>query len=379
MPPRWRGARERPHCTASRHRGASVSSEIGHSDDVPPDGGSFELQLTLGEMDIEDAFRIVLHAGMSQLTVRDLLDEVFPEDESAQTEFLSALDVRTNPDLPEMYEELLDIFDEWRRGDCTLGFFAGGGPELRLEDRVVEHLNVGRMGDEAVAGDPALHLAIHQTYDVLGRFAEWGGAEGELLKWLQRHTLLYFMDKHRFRPPVAPLDGPDLGLLPIAQDLASRDLIAESEEDGTYELTEVGSALIERMIEEAESYSTRFDLFDDVLVDLDSEEVEFGTGDGVDLRVQVYGSEGVDPVRAVFLLRLYDATLDTYIETWREEVHRAEFFNEVLRPVLDNARVEDDLVGLVIESGYAHMEEMAEEAAERAFEDDARRRISSTP
>lgn len=356
-----------------------MSSEIGHSDDVPPDGGSFELQLTLGEMDIEDAFRIVLHAGMSQLTVRDLLDEAFPEDESAQTEYLSALDVRTNPDLPEMYEELLDIFDEWRRGDCTLGFFAGGGPELRLEDRVVEHLNVGRMGDEAVAGDPALHLAIHQTYDVLGRFAEWGGAEGELLKWLQRHTLLYFMDKHRFRPPVAPLDGPDLGLLPIAQDLASRDLIAESEEDGTYELTEVGSALIERMIEEAESYSTRFDLFDDVLVDLDSEEVEFGTGDGVDLRVQVYGSEGVDPVRAVFLLRLYDATLDTYIETWREEVHRAEFFNEVLRPVLDNARVEDDLVGLVIESGYAHMEEMAEEAAERAFEDDARRRISSTP
>jgi len=115
------------------------------------------------------------------------------------------------------------------------------------------------------------------------------------------------------------------------------------------------------------------------LVDLDSEEVEFGTGDGVDLRVQVYGSEGVDPVRAVFLLRLYDATLDTYIETWREEVHRAEFFNEVLRPVLDKARVEDDLVGLVIESGYAHMEEMAEEAAERAFEDDARRRISSTP
>jgi hypothetical protein len=353
---------------------------MGHSDDAPREEGSFELQITLGEMDVEDAFHIVLPPGMSRLTVRDLLDEVFSEDENAQTESLSALDIRTNPDLPEMYEELLDIFDEWRRGDCTLEFFVGGGPELRLEDRVVEHFDVRRADDGTVVGTPTtLQLAIHQTYDVLGRFADWGGAEGELLKWLQRHILLYFMDKHRFRPSAAPLDGPDLGLLSIVQDLASRDLIAESQEDGAYELTEVGSALIERMIEEAESYIDRFDLFDDVLVDLDSDEVEFGTGDGVDLRVQVYGSEGVDPVRAVFLMRLYDSTLDAYLETWREEIHREEFFNEVLRPVLDSARVEDDIVGLVIESGYAHMEEMAEETAERAFEDDARRRISSSP
>ena len=344
----------------------------------PAEESSFELQITLGDMDMEDAFRTVLPPRMSQLTVRALLDEVFSEDEAAQTEFLSALDVRANPDLPEMYEELLDIFDEWRHGDCTLRVFASDGPELRLEDRVAEHLSVRRTGGETVAGDPALHLVIYQTYDVLGRFAEWGGADGELLKWLQRHTLLYFMDRHGFRPPVAPLDEPDLGLAPIAQDLVSRDLIAASEESGVYEFTEEGARFIEQMIEEAESYIDRYDLFSDVLVDLDSEEMEFGTGCGEDLRVQVYESEGVDPVRAVFLLRLYDSTLDIYLETWREEVHREEFFNEALRPVLDSARVEDDLVGLVIESGYAHVEEIAEEAAERAFRDDARRRISST-
>ena len=351
---------------------------MGPSDDGPGEENSFELQITLGDMDLEDAFQLVLHPRMSRLTLRDLLEEVFPEDETAQEEILDALDVRANPDLPDMYDELLDIFDEWRRGDCTLGVFAGDGLELRLEDRVAEHLSIRRKGGETVAGDPALHLVIYQAYDVLGRFADWGGAEGELLKWLQRHTLLYFMDRHGFRPPVAPLDEPDLGLVPIAQNLASRDLIAASEESGVYEFTEEGAGLIEQMIEEAESYIDRFDLFSDVLVDLDSEEMEFGTGCGEDLRVQVYESEGVDPVRAVFLLRLYDSTLDIYLETWREEVHREEFFNEALRPVLDSARVEDDLVGLVIESGYAHVEEIAEEAAERAFRDDARRRISST-
>ena len=59
------------------------------------------------------------------------------------------------------------------------------------------------------------------------------------------------------------------------------------------------------MVVEAESYIDRFDLFSDTLLEPD-EEVEFGTGVGEDLRVQVYGSEGVDPVRAVFLLLLYD-------------------------------------------------------------------------
>ena len=345
----------------------------------PAEESSLELQITLGDMEMKDAFRIVLPPEMSQLTVSDLLDEVFSEDERAQAEFLAALDVRVNPDLPEMYEELLDVFDEWRRGDSTLGVFAGDGPEIRLESRVAGHLSIRRIGDEAVVSAPTLHLVIHQTYDVLGRFADWGSGEGELLRWLQQHTLLYYMDKHGFRLPVAPLDEPDLGLVPIAEKLTARHLIAASEESGVYEFTKEGATVIEQMIEEAESYIDRFDLFGDVLVDMDSEEMEFGSGYGEDLRVQVYDSEGVDPVRAVLLLRLYDSTLDAYLETWREEVHREQFFNEILRPVLDSARVEDDLVGLVIESGYAHVEEMAEEAAERAFDEDARRRTRLTP
>ncbi len=93
--------------------------------------------------------------------------------------------------------------------------------------------------------------------------------------------------------------------------------------------------------------------------------------------MQVYGSEGVDPVRAVFLLLLYDSTLDAYSEKWQEAVHKEEFVNELLRPVLDHARVDDELIGLVIESGYAHSEELSEAAEERAFEQDVLRRVRS--
>ena len=338
--------------------------------------GSFELRVTLGDMGLEDAFRLRLPPAMSSLTVGDLLDEVFSEEDAAQLRFSSALDIQANPDLPEMYDELLDIFAQWRRGDCTLRFFDRHGSQVRRADRVEDHVNFGvsQRGEHAV--DSTLDLAIEQTHDVLGRSADWGGGDGALMRWLQRRTFLYFMDKHRFRLSVDPSDRLSRGLLPIANELASRGLIAGSGESAVYEPTDGGKELIQRMVVEAESYIERFDLFSDTLLEPD-EEVEFGTGIGEDLRVQVYGSEGVDPVRAVFLLLLYDSTLDAYSETWREAVHKEEFFNELLSPVLDHASVDDELIGLVIESGYAHSEELSEAAEERAFEQDVLRRVRS--
>ena len=338
--------------------------------------GSFELRVTLGDMGLEDAFRLRLPPAMSRLTVGGLLDEVFSEEDAAQLRFLSDLDVQANPDLPAMYEELLDIFAQWHREDCTLRFSAGNGPQVRLADRVEDHLNFGPSQRGEHAADATLELAIEQTHDVLGRFADWGGGNGALLRWLQGRTFLYFMDKHRFRLSVDPSDKLSRGLLPIADELASKGLIAGSEESGVYEPTDEGEELIQRMVAEAESYIDRFDLFSDTLLEPD-EEVAFGTGIGEDLRVQVYGSEGVDPVRAVFLLLLYDSTLDAYSETWQEAVHKEEFFNELLRPVLDHVRVDDELIGLVIESGYAHSEELSEAAEDRAFEQDVLRRVRS--
>ena len=338
--------------------------------------GSVELRVTLGDMGLEDAFRLRLPPAMSSLTVGDLLDEVFSEEDAAQLRFLSALDIQANPDLPEMYEELLDIFAQWRRDDCILRFFDRHGSQVRRADRVEDHVNFGvsQRGEHAV--DSTLDLAIEQTHDVLGRSADWGGGDGALMRWLQRRTFLYFMDKHRFRLSVDPSDRLSRGLLSIANELASRGLIAGSGESAVYEPTDGGKELIQRMVVEAESYIERFDLFSDTLLEPD-EEVEFGTGIGEDLRVQVYGSEGVDPVRAVFLLLLYDSTLDAYSETWREAIHKEEFFNELLSPVLDHARVDDELIGLVIESGYAHSEQLSEAAAERAFEQDVLRRVRS--
>jgi hypothetical protein len=134
----------------------------------------------------------------------------------------------------------------------------------------------------------------------------------------------------------------------------------------------VQGSVIGELITEAESYIDRYDMFRDVVYDADP--IEFGTGFGEDLRVQVYMREDLDPVRLVFLLQLYDCTLDAYAKTWREEIHREDFFDEILRPVLDRQHLDDELLDSVIESGYAYLEEQAELTMKQTLRTEAVRR-----
>ena len=337
----------------------------------------FELQLSLGDMDLQDAFRIELPPRYSKLTVGSLLNEVFPEDEANRQAMLESLDTRENPDLPDMYGELMDIFDQWRRMDCSLRFFANNGPEVELFHLVTEHISVRRSEGGQFVGLPALDLVMEHTYEVLARFVEWGGDKADLLLWLQTSVLLYFMDKHQFNLPLEPANELDRQLLPIAEELVSMKLIAFSAETGEYEITEQGRQHLGQMIDETESQIDHFDMFKDVLYDYDAQTIEFGTGQGQDLRVQVYETEGLDAIKAVFLLRLYDGTIDEYLGCWRDRIHNEEFFDDILRPVLDHQRADEDLIGWVIESGFAHNEEQAEQASERESRQDAIRRMRS--
>ena len=166
-------------------------------------------------------------------------------------------------------------------------------------------------------------------------------------------------------------------VLPVAADLQSRGLLSPSDLTGHFEITEKGRQDLGEMIAETESYIDQFDVFKDVAYDLDDEVVEFGKGHGGDYRLQVYDAEGLDVIRTVFLLRLYDGTLDESSSTWLEDIHDADFFNEVLRPVLDSNRVDEDILDWIIESGFAHNEEQAEASRERESQQAIIKRIQS--
>ncbi len=337
----------------------------------------FELQVSLGNMGLEDAFRVTLSPRYFKLTVGGLLNEVFPEDEATRQAILESLDVRENPDLPEMYDELLDIFDQWRRMDCSLRFFANNGPEIELFHLVASHMSLRRSGGEQVVGLPTLDLVMEHTYEVLARFVELEGDKDDLLQWLRSSVLLYFMDKHRFSLPLEPSDELGRQLLPIAEKLVSTNLIASSIEAGEYEITAQGRQLLGQMIDETESQIDHFDVFKDVVYDYEAQTIEFNTGHGQDLRVQVYEAEGLDAFRAVYLLRLYDGAIDEYSGRWRQEIHNEEFFDNLLRPVLDHQIADEDQIGWIIESGFAHNEEQAEQARGHESRQDTIRRMRS--
>jgi hypothetical protein len=89
----------------------------------------------------------------------------------------------------------------------------------------------------------------------------------------------------------------------------------------------------------------------------------------------VYEYEDLDPVRVVFLLRLYDGTFDEAFATWRESIHSERFFGEILSPITNGARIDDDMVEMVIEAGYNFAEVRFETATEVDSQEELLKRI----
>ena len=337
----------------------------------------FILQVTMGEMNLEDAFWVELEPGYLRMHTSEFLDLVFSSDRKQQATVRALLDVKENPDLPDMYTELLEVFAEWRSGKSTLEFFANQGPEIRLTDRLSDHLSIIQSPEYRIAETPLLDLVIEQKLDVLDYLANAGYFKDKrtMMDFMQANMLMYFLDKHEYKLPVDPVAETDQNLLPIAKRLQAVKLIAPSDLEGTFAISEEGRQAIGRTIAETESYIEQYDVFKDVYLDDSSEELEFDTGRGQDLRVQIYEAEDLDVVRVVFLLRMYDSTFDEVLGTWRDSIHGEQFFGEMLSPIIDAERVDEEWVEWIFESGYNFNEEQFESAQESESQQEIFKRV----
>ena len=177
-----------------------------------------------------------------------------------------------------------------------------------------------------------------------------------------------------YEPPVEDSEnGAQLSM--VIEDLRNRKYIAAGTGNQVYEITEIGRDYLGHLIRETESYIRHYDVFRDVLIDTSEDAVDFETGEGLDLRVQVYDHEGMDLVRVVFLIRMYDGTFDALKESWQDDIADEAFFNDILLPVLDHDIVDNETIEQVIESGRAYIEERAESEKERDLRRDATRRL----
>ena len=102
--------------------------------------------------------------------------------------------------------------------------------------------------------------------------------------------------------------------------------------------------------------------------------VEFDTGRGEDLRVETFLAEGIDPVRAVFLLRLYDGSMDHRQGDWQDAIEDDAFFEGLLEPVVNRDGASPSEMELVIESGLSLLEERQEQARREEAEREILRR-----
>jgi len=222
-----------------------------------------------------------------------------------------------------------------------------------------------------------LDLVIEQKLEVLDYLADNGyfKSRKSTMEFMQANMLMYFLDKHGYKLSTKPIDETDQALLPIAKKLQSAKLIASSKSEGIFEITEAGRQAIGKAIAETDTYIDQYDVFKDVLYDADSGSLEFETGVGRDLRVQIYEHDDQDPVRIVFLLRLYDSTFDEGESAWRESIHSEQFFGEILSPILNAERVDQHMVETILNEGYSYAEERSEADQESESQDDLRRRI----
>ena len=309
-----------------------------------------ELRITLGDMPHEDAFRIVVPYRVSSTTIGDLMDSLFPDSETGTHKVIEMLDTQANPDLPEMYRDLASMFDGWRAGTSRIDLKSSTGDPISFSDQAYSRLAPSPSISDSP--DPILHLIWEHRLLPLEAYARDGGSGRDLLAWMRGCVLIYYMDKHHYRLAVERAKGPDPHILVVAGELQAQGLIASSLREEIYEITPSGRTYIGHLMRETESYIQKFDVLTDVIPGDSVRPTEFGTGRGMDLRVQVFLAEGVDAHRAVFLLRMYDGTLDSFEASWRDRIEDEDFFDMLLEPALDFSRVAEEELDGVIEAGY---------------------------
>ena len=357
------------------------------------DEGPFTLQARLVGMAPDDLIRMELPSEYRRLSLSGLLDRAFPGSPEERREIAAQFDpgtcnYRANPDLPEIYAVFLAACDEWRDWRCALRVTFADGADVDLSAPVSRLV-------ETDTDSPLLALRLEQQYRALEyavRHGFWPD-RWALLDWMRSLTALYFLDKHEVALHPGSLPESAFALRDALASLQSQGLIAatppenpslpegeDQDEDvpgdaAPYSITLLGRRFIAGLLTETESLIDQYDHYKDTVVDLDREAAEFDTGRGADLRVAAFLAEGLDPIRAVFLLRLYDGAFDHRLRDWQDAIEGEEFYEGILEPVVNRDGATPEAMELVIESGLSWLEEQQEQARREAAEQEILRRV----
>ncbi|MDE2781132.1 MAG: hypothetical protein OXI91_15875 [Chloroflexota bacterium] len=329
---------------------------------MPPD--RLHIELALEGLPPDAVLEFELQEGATGLSLASLLEEVFPRDEAARMEVEESFDLRLNPDVPEIYGEFLAVVRQYRAGLCSLSVSSTTGQDLSPTDLVDDLVAPGPPGSFSV-----LSLSLAAQYDPLEYAGDQGYDAGEpdLLHWLLVCLTMYFIDKHESSLPAQESLDQCPPLASAVDEILSRNLVETGDNPPAAAITPEGRRFIGDLLAETEQLIDSYDLFKDACWDKDTGQALFGTGQGEDLRVEVFIADSIDPVRAVFLLRLYDGSLDLLADRWPEAAADIDLFNNLLLPVVDRSVTESELLEEIIEQGMELLESQQERIREETI------------
>lgn len=345
-----------------------------------PDAGGLTVSAWTEQLPADTTLYVELPGETRELTLRQLLGRLFPQDAGGLAEVRARLDRKANPDLPACYGVLWALVEQWRSGLCRLSLATGRGRgrPAHPDDRVSAHLQLPPLC-RRVGGDADLTLTMQPHYRPL----EWAVTQGyaedrqQLLDWMQSCALLYFVDKHGCVVPPPADSSLSQPCRSVVSGLYRRRCLRTAADGNRSEVAAAGRRLIGALLEGTEALIDGFDLFKDARWNEDEGAAEFDTGRGADLRVEAIIAEGLDPVRSVFLLRLYDGSLDPFAGQWQRLVGDQAFFDRLLEPVVNRAMPAppQEILTAILEDGYALLETRAEAAAASVAQAEIQRRL----
>ena len=307
---------------------------------------NLRFRVTLGDMALEDAFDVVVGFIDPSQSLGQFLDCLFRE---GSTWNPLDSDIISNPDIPEIRDELAVIFEHASTGRSSLKFYLNHGAEVFLDNRI---------GDlcQSVLGDydkepTILDLVIEQYFSPIAYSVGRGywKSKADLVRHLDLQAWLVLSTDPEMRILIEnKLDG-RFGLL--CKSLRYEGIVGDE-----LGLTESGLGVLRSLQVRLISLERKYDVFADVVLDQESGIIELGSGRGDDLRVHVYEEEGLDPVSTAFeVVEL--SNLEQWIEGWIITENSEEFFDNLLGWTVEDQPLDENALDRVIEAGLTYMEE----------------------
>lgn len=324
------------------------------------DGTDFDLRVSFSDDPLDYAFYVTVPAEAERLTLRGLIDQHLLGVTREDRERISGLlDTEANPDLPQLYLAVRRAFDDQRRGKAVVRFHLNRGPlDVNLDDPVSRHFS--RAFSESFGFDYRLVDLVIDVID-LPNLVLPPERQTELTREFRLIVLLYFMDRHSRD---FAFEGRNLDISGIEQvadwavtrnwlDLATKQV--DGDYKGVYVRTEEGNKLLRGIVRETDNLIKQYDQYADVTLD---EPPRFRTGRGDDLRIAVYRAEGIDPLRAAFLMNLENGLYDA---AWQDIFRDDAFFRELLQIVGAPSDLPPQKLERIIRAGKAWAAQNLEE------------------